>query len=230
MSSYTIIENKEIDNNVRFLRIDVDENCLVETLREVFVSLANLSWINNFDETYVKDSFSVRANNTVTYIAQNIIQENANSITSDSGEYVVSELSRKSIVSELNYKDIPLGELIKEQKSGNPGFDFYSENKTNILLFGEAKYLSNKNAYGNALKQIVRFEEEKRDKADLVDIDKFCSIESLDNISNNGKKGFIAAFASKKTKTDDLIKHIRKNDDYQKLKYFEELICVAVNV
>ena len=150
MGSYTIIENRIIDNNVRFIRIDIDKNCIAETLREVFTSLANLSWLNNFDESYIKNSFSVRANSTVDYITTNIIRKTDDCVTSDSGEYVVSELSRKAIVSELSYLDIPLGELIKEQKSGNPGFDFFSENLNNLILFGEAKYHRKKQMHTEA--------------------------------------------------------------------------------
>jgi hypothetical protein len=227
MDGYTIVDNKKIEDNITFIRINPTNIEL--TLKDVFTSLSNLSWINNFDKEYVRQSFKVRADATVKYISENIIHSNDDEITSDSGEYVISELARKSIIGELNYSDIPIGELIKEQKSGNPGFDFYSENTTNILLFGEAKYKSNRNAYGSAFEQIVRFENEKRDIADIQDIDKFCSEESLRNVLNNNK-GFIAAFASKTITTEKLINNIRANADYNTLKEFNELICVAVNI
>lgn len=227
MNGYTIIDNIKIENHIRFIRINPTNIEL--TLKEVFSSLANLSWINDFDKDYVRQSFQTRADVTVKYISDNIIRSSDNTITSDSGEYVISELARKSIISELNYSDIPLGELIKEQKSGNPGFDFYSENNINILLFGEAKYIADRNAYGSAFKQIVRFENEKRDIADLQDIDKFCSEDSLSNVVN-GNKGFIAAFASKTITTEKLIENIIANADFNSLKAFNELICVAVNI
>jgi hypothetical protein len=139
-------------------------------------------------------------------------------------------LARKTVVNELKYLDIPLAELIKEQKSGNPGFDFYTVNGVKIILFGEAKYLSNQNAYGSAFKQIVRFETEKRHIADLVDIERFCCKDSLENASAHNKKGFVAAFAAKEISTDVLIWHIRENEDYKKLSKYEELICIAVNI
>jgi hypothetical protein len=189
-----------------------------------------LSWINDFDAEYARSSFRVRAEATVKYIADKIIRSTDDAITSDSGEYVISELARKTVVNELNYLDIPLAELIKEQRSGNPGFDFYTVNGAKIILFGEAKYLSNQNAYGNSFKQIVRFEEEKRHIADLVDIDKFCCSESLENVATYNKKGFIAAFAAKNTSTDVLIRHIYNNENFKKLSKYEELICIAVNI
>lgn len=228
MSGYSIVDNRKIEPHITFIRINPDD--VAVTLREVFESLSNLSWINDFDAEYIRASFKVRAEATVKHIADNIIKSTDDTITSNSGEYVISELARKTVVNELKYLDIPLAELVKEQKSGNPGFDFYTVNGVKIILFGEAKYLSNQNAYGSAFKQIVRFESEKRHIADLVDIDKFCCKESLENASTHNKKGFVAAFASKETSTDVLIRHICNNEDYKKLSKHEELICIAVNI
>jgi hypothetical protein len=228
MSGYTIIDNRKIKPHITFIRINPNDIAL--TLREVFESLSNLSWINGFDAEYVRASFAVRAEATVKHIADNIIRSTDNAVTSDSGEYIISELARKTIVNELKYLDIPLAELIKEQKSGNPGFDFYSVNGVNIILFGEAKYIAAQNAYGSAFSQIVRFEKEKRHLADLVDIDKFCCKESLDNASVHDKKGFIAAFAAKTIDTETLIQNICNNENFKKLSAHEELICIAVNI
>ena len=210
---YQIVDNQKIEEHITFIRINPIDIAL--TLRDVFNSLSDLSWIDNFDAEYIKSSFGVRAEATVKYIAENIIRNVDNSITTDSGE--------------LDYLDIPLGELIKEQKSGNPGFDFYSESKKQILLYGEAKYSSSRNAYGVAFEQIVRFEQEKRDHADLVDIDRFCSRIALDNVMN-GQKGFIAAFASKNIPTSTLINNIKNNIHFKILSRFEEFICIAVNL
>lgn len=227
MAAYDIVELIKIEEHITFIRINPTNVEL--TLKEVFNSLSNLSWINNFDKDYVKESFQVRADATVKYISDNIILAKADRITSDSGEYVISELARTSLINELNYSNIPLAELIKKQKSGNPGFDFYSENNMNIILFGEAKYLAAQNAYGSAFSQIVRFESEKSDIGDLQDIDKFCSEISLQNVIKN-QKGFVAAFASKNLSTDQLIKNIQENEDYKALIVHNEIICIAVNL
>jgi hypothetical protein len=227
MAAYEIVDIIKIEGHITFIRINPTNVEL--TLKEVFNSLSDLSWINNFDKDYVKESFQVRADATVKYISKNIILAEADKITSDSGEYVISELARTSLINELNYSNIPLAELIKKQKSGNPGFDFYSESATNIILFGEAKYLSAQNAYGSAFNQIVRFISEKSDIGDLQDIDKFCSEKSLENIIKN-QKGFVAAFASKNILTEQLIKNIKANEDYKALNIHHEIICVAVNL
>lgn len=225
--SYTIVDNQKIEPHITFIRINPTDIKL--TLKNVFDSLSDLCWISSFDKEYIQESFQVRAQATVDYISNNIIRENDENITTNSGEYVISELARKTIVSEMSYLDIPLAELFKIKDAGNHGFDFYTINGNKIILFGEAKYVASQNAYGRALKQIVKFEADKQDSSDIIDIDLFCCNESKTNFSNN-KKGFIAAFSSKGTPTDTLIKNIKNNTDFQALNKFEEIICVAVNL
>ena len=150
-------------------------------------------------------------------------------VTRDTGEYVVSELARQALVNELKYLDIPLAELFKEQISGNPGFDFYSANLEQIIIFGEAKYKTGYGAYQSALEQINRFEQIGTDIEDLPDIDRFCSDEALANV-NKKKKGFIAAFSSKSTRTEVLLKHLQENENFKSLSEYEELICIAINL
>ena len=129
----------------------------------------------------------------------------------------------------MDYLDIPLAELIKEKIVGNPGFDFYSENKNSILLFGEAKYVSHTNAYNKAFEQIEEFVNNGKDINDIASIDKFFSEEALDN-ANKGEKGYIAAFSSTEIDTDKLIRNIQNNVHFQKLSSHKELICVAVTI
>lgn len=227
MNGYTVIDQLRIEPHITFIRIEPTDISL--TLGDVFKSMSDLSWISGFDKQYTVDAFQVRAEETIDYITKNIIAESDNEITKDTGEIVVSELSRLAVVNEMSYLDIPLAELIKSQAVGNDGFDLYSKNLNKIILFGEAKYLSNRNAYGRAFEQIVRFIDIKQDVSDIQDIDKFYCEESLNNHSK-GKKGFIASFSSKKTTTQRIINGIENNLNYKKLTGFEEIICVAVNV
>ena len=227
MAGYQIIDFQKIEEHITFIRINPTNIRL--TLREVFQSLSDLSWLSSFDKDYMKDAFQVRAERTINYIANNIIGRDESNVTSNSGEYVVSELARKAVVTQMTYLDIPLAELIKEKDVGNHGFDFYSKNLENILLFGEAKYVANTNAYGKAFKQIVRFENEKRDFSDLIEIARFCCDESKENFSK-GLKGYIAAFSSTTMPSETLINNIKRNADYISLNNFSEIICVAVNL
>ena len=167
-----VLECKKIDNenfdNITYIRIEPED--LSVTISDILVSLSDLSWIAKFDQSFIRNSFLKRAKDTANYLANKILKEDEDTITEDSGEYVVSELARETLVSELDYMDIPLAELFKEQVSGNPGFDFYSANKEKIIIFGEAKYSSKRNAYGVGMEQVDRFIREEQDLSDLNDI------------------------------------------------------------
>jgi hypothetical protein len=227
MSGYTIIDHKKIEEHITFIRIKPTDIGL--TLKEIFISLSDLSWINDFDKSYIQEAFRIRAEPTVENLKNKLLNGDNDSITESSGETVVSELARKSVVSELDYLDIPLAELFKQKKDGNPGFDFFTENKSEIILFGEAKYLTGKNAYNNTFKQIVRFEKEQRDISDLNDIHFFCSDSGMEN-TNNGLKGYIGAFSSIAMTTDDLIANIKANEYFKEVSKYTEVICIAVDI
>jgi hypothetical protein len=224
---YIVLDHKNIDTHICFIRIEPTDIKL--TLGAIFKSLSDVAWISDFDKEYIRNYFSVRTQETVNYISDKIIAKSGDEITKDTGEIIVSELSRQAVVYEMKYLDIPLAELFKSQAFGNDGFDFFSVNLGEIILFGEAKYKSSKNAYGAAFEQIARFENQKQDVSDIKEISEFCSEDSMNN-HTNGKKGFIAAFASKTTSTDRIISGIKNNYDYKKLIGFEEIICVAVNI
>lgn len=224
---YSVVDYQKIEDHITFIRIKPNDVAL--TLRDVFNSLSDLSWISSFDADYIQEGFKIRAEDTIKYIHRSIITDSDTSITKDSAEYVISELARKTIVDKMLYLDIPLAELIRDKKAGNHGFDFYTTNPKKSILFGEAKYVSRDNAYGKAFKQIVKFEREKRDVSDVIILDRFCCDDSKSNV-HKGVKGFIAAFSAKEITTEQLIKNIEKNTDYQSLKRFEEIICVAVNI
>jgi hypothetical protein len=227
--SYTLEDYRKLADNIYFFRIRINQDNVSITLREILNCLNELSWISKFDKEYLRDSFNKRATDTINYIATNIINGTEAEVTTNSGEYVVSVLSKKAIVDKLDYLDVPLAELIKEKVVGNPGFDFYSENKNSILLFGEAKYVAKTNAYNNALKQIEEFSISGKDINDIASIDRFFSEEALKN-ANDGNKGYIAAFSSTEIETEDLIKNIQNNEHYKNLSSHKELICVAVTI
>ena len=226
-----VLECKKIDvenyNSITYIRID-PENLSV-TIRDIITSLSNLSWIAKFDKSYIRNSFFKRAEDTAEYLADIILKDDGDKITEDSGEYVVSELAREALVIELKYLDVPLAELFKEQVSGNPGFDFYSANKEKVIIFGEDKYSSGRNAYGIGMEQVDRFIREGQDVSDLNDIDKFFEEESL-KLADKGDKAYAIAFAAKGTASDMIIKGIIRNKHYKDIAINKEVIFLAVNV
>lgn len=214
-------------NNITFIRIDPED--LSVSINEILTALSDLSWIAKFDEDYIRKSFQKRANDTANYLAKNLKLGKDDSITKSTGEYVVSELSREAIVAQLGYLDIPLAELFKEKISNNPGFDFYSANNEDIIVFGEAKYLARQNAYGSGMTQVNRFIRNGQDISDLNDIDKFFSKKALDSASC-GEKCYAVAFSSKKTPSDKIISGIKKHKNFIDLSKNKELVFVAVNI
>lgn len=206
-----VLECKKIDDenfdNITYIRIEPED--LSVTISDILASLSDLSWIAKFDQPYVRNSFKKRAKDTANYLTNKIMKKDEDVITKNSGEYIVSELARKTLVSELEYKDIPLAELFKEQVSGNPGFDFYSANKEKIIIFGEAKYNSKRNAYGVGMEQVDRFIREEQDLSDLNDVDYdrivFDTYDYLDKIIGFKLSDiFFAAFNEYFEKTNDI--------------------------
>lgn len=197
-SSFSIKEAKFIDSNsILFIRVKVNDlSKAVEYILNVF---KDVSWLKDIEEDYLRESIEACTADTVNDLAKNLHHTNGNAVSKEVGEYVVSELSKESITdTDKKYKSIPLAEFFKQKISGNPGFDLHVENTdTKIILFGEAKYVSNKNAYSKAFEQIVRFEKEKNDLKDLKDLGPFCSREALNKVKP-GTKGFIAAFSCTK--------------------------------
>ena len=226
-----LIDIKKIDevNHKRVTFIRIEPNDLQQTLSDIILSLSDISWINKFDEEFIRESFLSRVTPTIDDIKVKLLASSSDKVSSDAGEYVVSELSRVAIKEHLNYYCIPLAELFSKQRASNPGFDFYAENDCETLIFGEAKYLSDKNAYGVGLGQIISFIEDKKDIKDIVDLQLFFANSVLNNVKD-GTKGFAVGFASKKISSDTLVSNILVNKDYIKLLNYHEIILIAVNI
>ena len=213
--------------------VRIEPTDIAITLREIYNSLSNLCWINNLPNVnrIFRRSLQARAESTIEVLKDELKLNPDSSLSKSAGEYVVSELAHSTVVNDLRYFDIPLGELIKQKIKGNPGFDFFAVNpKTVVLLFGEAKYSSTTNAYDRAFEQIVKFsEEEEKDIKDMADLEHLCPAEAQDKVAD-GIKGFIAAFSSTSMSDAVLKAHIEKNSSFQALLKYEEVVCVAVNL
>lgn len=227
-----ILELKSVPVNgkasVQFIRIDPED--ISVTLSEILKAIMDLSWLKNFDAESLARSYEQRAQITIADMRRKIENCDTGKLTKDAGEYVVSELAREAIVSELNYLDIPLAELLGKKISGNPGFDFHSQNiDTDTVIFGESKYVTTTTAYSSALPQIVDFIDNGKDIEDLPELKQFCSAAALHR-AYNGNKGFAAAFSAKRTSSDNIISNIKSRSDFQSLLSYDEVLLVAVNL
>lgn len=199
--------------SVQFIRIDPEDISI--TLSEILKAIMDLSWLKNFDADYLAQSYEQRAQITIEDITKKFSGCDEDKLTKEAGEYVVSELARETIVSELGYLSIPLSEFLGKKTSGNPGFDFHSQNNiTDTVIFGEAKYVSTQSAYPRALEQIKEFINDKKDIADIADLRDFCTGTALSRASK-GHKGFAAAFSAKATSSDRLISSITARKRFQ---------------
>ncbi|MDD3033094.1 MAG: hypothetical protein PHT25_00735 [Bacteroidales bacterium] len=136
--------------------------------KEIIQSISNSSWINNLG-IIEQLSYSARAKKTIEKLVKEIFEKVDNVISEEFGEYLVSESAKDSLINHMRHTSIPLAEMWKEKKTGNPGFDFHTESPSNLISFGEAKYSSNSNPHTVAINQIVGFINEDKDTMELVD-------------------------------------------------------------
>lgn len=226
-----VIDKRRIENKnckkITFFRINPEDKR--ETIKKILYKLTDISWIDKFLKKEDKLSMLARVNPTIKMLNKKLNDNDNDDLTSDVGEYFVSEIARETIIRELSYTDIPLAELRKEQVSGNPGFDYHSESDNNIIIFGEAKYKSGQNAYGSALRQVVNFIEQNKDKKEIIELKSFVSDVAVEN-ANNGKKGYAIGFSSYTINTEQLLKNILNNSNLTKLLSYEEIIIIAVDI
>lgn len=214
--------------SITFIRIDPEN--LQDTLDKIIKTLMDLSWLSRFDQEYMKDSFRQRAEETIADIQKKFAECSDDKVTKEAGEYVVSELARETLLSQMNYLHIPLAELLGMKVSGNPGFDFHSQNNgSNTVIFGEAKYNSRQSAYDSAIKQVSQFIADKKDIKQIADLQPFCTPEALTR-ANSGFKGFAIAFSAKSTSSDALITSIMAHTDFSELLRHVEIVIVGVNL
>lgn len=229
--NYTLKENRTVEAKVTFLR--VVPNGKRQTLADIYSKFQDQSWIKPLTPSSIQDSYRVRVNRTLEKIVKIIEDSQAivgmDAVVTDAAEYIVSVLAREAVIKELSHKEVPLPELFKQQSSQNPGFDFFTINQSEVLLFGEAKYVNGSNAYGRALKQISEFIDIKNDIADIADLVVWVRNDILNKVGE-GTKGYIAAFSSIATASDRIISGIKSNDDFAKIKKYDELILVAVDM
>lgn len=224
-----IVNNKleKEKGNATIIFFDISIEKLNESIAEAYSIISDSSWIKRLDNEALKKSFEARLEYTIKKL-ESIFKEN-NSLSKSIGEYLISINSKTVLVKELNYSDIPLGEVIGKRSIGNGGFDYYSENSIeNYIIFGEAKYINNKNAYNTALYQIIKFIQQKKDDADYADICSFVS-EKAGKSLVDGKKGYSAGFSLCEN-SEKTIKKILSKPEFQKFLEYEELILIGVRI
>lgn len=218
----------DFNENVYFIRINPED--LSVALKDILNELGNFSWLSKFDKDFLRASMKVNAQKTCDALKEKFYNKDGDPVISEAGEYIVSVCSKRGVVEQLGHADVPLAELLGRQKTGNPGFDFFTEEASlQLVTCGEAKYLHGKNAYGTSLRQINGFIKDEKHKSDIVLLNGLVSDNSLHNLAD-GKFGVCAAFSSTDMQTDMLISHICANTDFQQTLGYNYIILVAVDV
>lgn len=176
------------------------------------------SWLSKIIDEGDIESFKVCSEKTIKMLIK-ILNSVDSQIGKEFGEYIISSTALTTLQNEQEHEPLPLAEIWKEQESKNPGFDFHTISKDEILLYGEAKYRSKSNAYGESIKSIKDFIKNKKDKAELHQL-KLLNSRITNNHYNIDKKGFIAAF-SIRNNFNDIFKTILNNKHIHDNKLFK---------
>ena len=142
------------------------------------------SWMLKLDSG-TKRSYRKTVAETAKVLSNIFRQATSSSrISRDFGETMVSIGSSRALERVFKHKSIPIAELWKPQLKQNEGFDFHTVCKREIINFGEAKYSSNGNPHGIAMKQAKNFidnEKHYRDRVHLINLVSDKAIENLDD-------------------------------------------------
>ena len=229
LSSFKIDLNKyELEGNAYFIRVSPGE--LDITIKEILIELSNFSWLSKFNKEYLRKSMEHRAQATCDYLKKAFYDEQDNPIISNAGEYIVSNLSKRSIVEELGHLDVPLAELLGRKKVGNSGFDFFTEDTTEKLVScGESKYVNGINAYNSSLGQIKEFIVEKKYYDDIPILQSLVEEDALERMGKD-EISISVAFSSTNILDDKLMENIVQNEHFKELVKKYKIILVAVNM
>ncbi len=185
--------SKETKSKIYLILLVVDD--LKDTAKQLSENIVDTSWLNKLD--YIdRSSIETTVNLTIDKLKE-IFGTVENEITKEFGQYLVSLTAQQGLEKEYNHNIIPLSELWKEKVTGNPGFDFHTVKKEEYIVFGEAKYQTNLNAFNKAAAQTLDFSISKKESYDFLFLRKFTETidENLIEINLKGFKAYALAFS-----------------------------------
>tara|TARA_B100001245_G_scaffold236687_1_gene229965 strand:- start:12835 stop:13605 length:771 start_codon:yes stop_codon:yes gene_type:complete len=236
ITSMDIIYSRKVNTNElpNGAIAEVNLFCIeVKNVNEYAMHLTNkisdTSWISSLD--YIsQDAYNICAEKTINKLVE-LFNLPENKVTSDFGEYLVSLSSGECLESKHSHTCLPISEIWKESKEGNPGFDFHTLSTSNKINFGEAKYQSNGNAYTSAAAQTHRFSREKKDRGDSVHLKNMVSKVAIDNLVLHNKKGYVVSFSINSQDHSEILNNSLNNNDIKELtKLCDELYIIGVKV
>lgn len=176
-------------DSVHFLRVSVTD--FSQFIADIIKLLMNQTWMYDLlrpdvDEKYMQLVSSKTRDKLLPYFKE--YQNNPKKETkahSEFKEYAISYSAQGALRQQYKHKGLPLAELIKEQVSQNPGFDFHMLRSDCILVFGEAKYRKRHNGFYDALKKVHELVCQNKHISDCGTLNKFYS-EAVKKCYNDG--------------------------------------------
>ena len=208
--------------------IHVEINDIGDKATDMITMIADTSWISKLD-IIPRTSYEARAKTTIDKLINGILKKVTTTVNTEFGEFLISVTAQDSLELQYNHTKVPLAELFKEKKTGNPGFDFHTESDTELIAFGEAKYSGIKNPYTNVLTQISHFIDLKKDKMELTDLQNFVSENSIKKILID-KKAFVAAFSINSENPQTIINNALKSEHINNLLNYDELYIIGIEI
>lgn len=194
---------------------------------EMIATISDTSWLTPLN-IVSKRTFEARAKGTIDKLVNKILAKVQDKVTVEFGEYLVSS-SALYAVAQLGHRPLPLAELLKEKITGNPGFDFHTESHTGYIAFGEAKYSGIDSPYTNALAQLLRFIDEKKDEMEFLIVGNFVSEEAMQK-ALDGQKAYIAAFSINAENAATIMKNAITSEHTKNLVCHKEVYLIGVEV
>lgn len=199
-----LISKEDIDLSVYSItatcvltKIHVQINDTQDRISAMIRTLRDTSWISRIPKVSKRRAYEARAVNTINILVNDILSLASSNVTKEAGEYIISMTAQDILELESQHAKLPLAELWKEQKTGNPGFDFHTESISQLLFFGEAKYKTEGSPYNTAITAISKFAKPDLQKhiQELCDLEEVgASEDSVTSVLEN-KIGVVAAFA-----------------------------------
>lgn len=234
-----IIECKIVDtcsfgykkhNHVYSILVEVEAANAKQEASDIIKIVIDTSWILKFD-AIDQASLLACATPTINKIVDSILNKVGTKIEKEFGEYLVSYNAQRALVECLSHSAIPLPELFKEKVSGNPGFDFHTISPNTLIVFGEAKYNSNKSPFDNAEKQIIDFLDPRRQKhiKELKEVRRFSGDIAAKKVID-GSLGIAAAFSIYAKDAQKTMENAIKHTEFQNLLSNDEVYIIGINI
>ncbi|UKK67618.1 hypothetical protein L6466_13115 [Prevotella communis] len=202
------------------------ERDLSDAVSEISQKIADTSWISKLP-TFFRDAFLANAPKTIDKIVNEILNKVASGLNEKIGEYLVSFSAQQALETLFHHYRLPLAEILKEQLSNNPGFDFHTISHKDNLIHGEAKYGGKDTRWADATDQISDFIDENKHQGEQGWLYPFLSAPVIANV-NEGKRGFTAAFSMHAQKEKLIFRHAMESDASKKIAQYEEYYLIAV--